>query len=103
VTRLLKRLDDGRIRGTIKLVGSTLAPAPVVRAEISLGAGLGAALAGLPAAWSALYGEVTLTSTAFVPPASMLCTPINLRLEGDGAVLRFRSAKTFGYGASPGM
>jgi hypothetical protein len=103
VTRLLKRLDDGRIRGTIKLVGSTLAPAPVVRAEISLAESWDAALAGLPPDWSDLYGEVTLTSTTFVPPASMLCTPINLRLEGDGAVLRFRSAKTFGYGASPGM
>ena len=69
----------------------------------SLAASWDAALAGLPPDWSDLYAELTLTSTAFVAPASMLCTPINLRLEGDGAVLRFRSAQTFGYGASPGM
>ena len=103
VTRLLERLDENRIRGTIKLVGSTLAAAPEVREEISLAASWDAALAGLPPDWSDLYAELSLTSTAFVAPASMLCTPINLRLEGDGAVLRFRSAQTFGYGASPGM
>jgi hypothetical protein len=103
VTRLLDRLDQGRIRGTIKLVGSKLAPTPVVREEPSLAESWDAALAGVPPDWSDLYAEVVLTSTAFIAPASMLCTPINLRLEGDGAVLRFRSAKTFGYGASPGM
>jgi hypothetical protein len=103
VTRLLERLDQSRIRGTIKLVGTILAPAPEARAAVSLAASWDAALAGLPPDWSDLYAELTLTSTAYVAPASMLCTPINLRLEGDGAVLRFRSAQTFGYGASPGM
>ena len=103
VTRLLHRLDQSRIRGTIKLVGSTLAPAPAEREEPSLAASWDAALAGLPPDWSDLYAELSLSSTAFVAPASVLCTPINLRLEGNGSVLRFRSAQTFGYGASPGM
>jgi hypothetical protein len=103
VTRLLQRLDQSRIRGTIKLVGSSLAPAPSAREQPTLAASWDAALAGLPPDWSDLQAELSLSSTAFVAPASVLCTPINLRLEGNGSVLRFRSAQTFGYGASPGM
>ncbi len=103
VARLLERLDGERIRGTIELVGrSVSAPAPDVE-RATLAAGWDAALAGLPPDWSDLYGELELTSTDFVAPASMLCVPINLRREGTSTALRFRCARTFGYGAAPGM
>ena len=104
VTRLLDRLDQSRIRGHDQAGRNDGRAGARRRARTtSLAESWDTALAGLPPDWSDLYAELTLTSTAFVAPASVLCTPINLRLEGDGSVLRFRSAQTFGYGASPGM
>jgi hypothetical protein len=103
VIRLLERLDRARIRGTIELVGSEAAvPTPPCEPDL-LTAAWDTAVSGLPPDWSDLYGELELTSTAFVDSASMHCVPLNLRREADSARLRFRCAHTFGYGASQGM
>lgn len=103
VVRLLDRLDRARIRGTIELVGSE-SSAPVVEDErVTLAEAWDQAAAGLPPDWSDVFAEVELSSTAYIDPAAVLCVPINPRREGDSARMRFRSARVFGYGASPGM
>ena len=103
VERLLSRLDDQKIRGTIELVGSQTAAPRIERHAVPLADQWAEALAGLPPDWSDIYGELEVISTDFVDPASLHCAPMNLRREGTQPVLRFRCAKTFGYGASPGM
>jgi len=103
ITRLLDRLDRARIRGTIELVGSERTTPEPERVTISLAAAWDTAVKGLPPDWSDLFGEIELISTAYIDPAAVLCVPINPRREGTSARLRFRSARVFGYGASPGM
>ena len=61
------------------------------------------AVAGLPADWSDLYVELSLTSTDFIEPASVLCIQCNPRRDGTRAALRFRCARVHGYGVSPEM
>jgi hypothetical protein len=61
------------------------------------------AVAGLPADWSDLYVELSLTSTDFIEPAAVLCIQCNPRRDGTRAALRFRSARVQGYGVSPEM
>ena len=61
------------------------------------------ALAALPPDWSDLYAEVELTSTDHLERAALLLSPINPARYGDSPALRFRVARTFGYGASPAM
>ncbi len=105
VARLLGRLDEERIGGRLELLGEE--GVPEVRATSpdagSLAAAWEAELAKLPSDWSDLYGEVELLSSDYFERASVLCTPLNPRREGTRAAFRFRSARTFGYGASPEM
>jgi hypothetical protein len=100
LTRLLRRVPSG----TLSLSGSQAAPEIASRREITpLTASWDRAIAGLPPDWSDLYAEIELTSTDFIEPASVLCVQCNPRRDGDRAALRFRAARTRGYGVSPEM
>jgi hypothetical protein len=104
VRRMLRRIDEEGIRGTLALVSSDeAAPAPVL-ARASLAADWDAAIGVLPADWSDLLCELELTSSDHVERAALLIAPVNPVQSGTGRPgFRFRSAHTFGYGASSGM
>lgn len=98
--RLLRRVPSG----TLSLSGSQAAPEPAPRREITpLTESWDRAIAGLPADWSDLYAEIHLTSSDFVERASVLCIQCNPRRDGTRAALRFRAARTRGYGVAPEM
>jgi len=100
IVRLLRRVPVG----TLSLSGSQAAPKITqTREPKSLTASWDAAVAGLPADWSDLQAELELTSSDFIEPASVLCIQCNPRRDGRRAALRFRSARTSGYGVSPEM
>jgi hypothetical protein len=104
VRRMLRRLDEEGIRGTLKLVSSDEAvPAPAL-AHASLAAEWDAAIGVLPADWSDLLCELELTSSDHVERAALLIAPVNpVHADTGRPGFRFRSAHTFGYGASSGM
>jgi hypothetical protein len=104
VRRMLRRLHEEGIRGKIQLVSSDeAAPAPT-RARASLAADWDAAVSVLPADWSDLLCELELTSSDHVERAALLIAPVNpVQTGADRPGFRFRSAHTFGYGASSGM
>ncbi len=62
-----------------------------------------AALLTLPEDWSDLYAELTLRSSDHLEHAALLTAPLNPLRVGNTLSLRFRVARRFGYGASPGM
>jgi hypothetical protein len=103
VRRMLKRIDDERIGGTLTLVSSGEAvPEPVVT-RASLAAEWDAAIAVLPSDWSDLLCELELTSSDHVERGALLLAPLN-PTQGTGRPgFRFRCAHTFGFGASSGM
>src|SRR5436305_1956142 len=73
IVRLLRRLDDARIAGTLTVAGSdkaTVRPEPAVS---SLAESWRRALAVLPADWSDLLCELELLSTDYIEPAAVLC------------------------------
>ncbi len=103
ITRLLKRLDDARIVGTLSVAASEQA---VVKPELqpeSLAESWRAAVAVLPADWSDLLGEIELLSTDYIEPAAVLCIQMNPRRDGKRSALRFRAARRAGYGVSAQM
>jgi hypothetical protein len=103
VRRMLKRIDNERIGGTLTLVSSGgAAPTPVI-ARASLAAEWDAAIAVLPSDWSDLLCELELTSSDHIERAALLTAPLN-PIQGTGRPgFRFRCAHSFGYGASSGM
>lgn len=103
VRRMLKRIDDEGIAGTLTLVSSdAAAPEPVI-SRASLAAEWDAVIAVLPADWSDLLCELELTSSDHIEKGALLLSPLN-PIQGTGRPgFRFRCAHTFGYGASPGM
>lgn len=109
VARALRRLDLERIRGTLELVGADeVAPAAHLRAappveEVPLAESWDALTASLPEDWSDLYAQLDLTSSDHLDPAALALAPINPLRYGPANGFRFRCARTFGYGASPGM
>jgi hypothetical protein len=103
VTRLLRRLDDARIDGTLTALGSERAAPRAEREVTSLVESWDAALEELPDDWSDLVAEVRLLSTDYVERAAVLCIQINPRRVGDDATFRFRSAQHAGYGVAPQM
>ena len=103
VRRLLRRLDEERIAGTLELVSVTEAmPSETVRRP-TLAEAWDTALAALPADWSDLYAELDLVSSDYVERAATLLSPVNPSRYGGRAGFRFRCARSFGYGASPEM
>jgi hypothetical protein len=104
VRRMLRRLHDEGIRGTIQLVSSDEAAPVPTPAHPSLAADWDAAIGVLPADWSDLLCELELKSSDYVERAALLVAPINPVQTGSARPgFRFRSAHTFGYGASAGM
>ena len=103
VRRLLRRIDEEGIQGTLTLVASDEAPAEPVISRASLAAEWDAALQVLPSDWSDLLCDLELTSSEHIERAALLVAPLN-PIQGTGRPgFRFRCAASFGYGASPGM
>jgi len=103
IARLLRRLDDARIGGTLSALGSERAVARPERAITSLAESWDAALAGLPADCSDLVAEARMLSSAYIDRAAVLCIQMNPRRVGDRAAFRFRAARRAGYGVAPQM
>jgi hypothetical protein len=105
VERLLARIDEGRIRGTLELVGTgeTTEPAAVEMKRPTLAATWDAELAALPPDWTDIYAEVELVSSDWLERAALLMAPVNPARYGGTPGFRFRVARRFGYGASPEM
>jgi hypothetical protein len=103
IRRLLDRLDQEGIAGTLHLASSREAPkpeeAPPHDAFASAWQGL---RDGLPDDWSDLYCEVELDSTDYLEPAALRLAPVNPARTG-GTTFSFRAARRFGYGAAPEM
>jgi hypothetical protein len=105
VRRVLRRLDEEGIRGELELVSSGQ-PEPAAAEAVERARLVDAwdeALAALPPDWSDLYAEVELTSSDHLERAALLLSPVNPARYGGKPALRFRVARTFGYGASPPM
>jgi hypothetical protein len=101
--RLLGRLDAERIRGTLALAGVGERPQAAAAPRGSLVGAWDAELAELPPDWSDLLCELELTSTDHVDRGALLLAPLNPTRAGDRAAMRFRVARSFGYGASAEM
>jgi hypothetical protein len=101
--RLLRRLDEEGIAGTVELVAADEAPPEPAISRASLAAEWDAALEVLPSDWSDVLGEIELTSSDHVERAALLLAPLN-PIQGTGRPgFHFRCASTYGYGAAPGM
>jgi hypothetical protein len=104
IRRMVRRLDAEGIAGTLTLVSAGEAPPEPVVSRPTLPAEWDAILETLPADWSDLLCELELTSSDHVDQAALLTAPLNPFQSGLGKPgFRFRVARTFGYGASPGM
>ena len=101
--RLLKRLDDLGIAGTLQLQGIQKAAPEELYRKPALRAQWELRLATVPADWSDIYAQVRLDSTDYLERAALLLAPINPGQHGGPTALRFRSAHHFGYGVSPEM
>jgi hypothetical protein len=102
--RALQRLDAERLHGRLEVISVDEEPAPAAAESAHrLPQAWDAALATLPADWSDLLGEIELDSSDYIEPAALNLAPINPRRVGRSMRLQFRSARRFGYGASPGM
>jgi len=101
--RLLRRLDQEGIRAELELLGVEEAPQEELPPVRSLRDEWERALGGLPADWSDLYAEIRLDSTDYIEPAALRLAPVNPSRFGALNILRFRCARTFGYGVSPEM
>jgi hypothetical protein len=108
VRRLLARLDEEGIRGTLELVESgehaadASSPAADEAAAESLAAAWDRLTASLPDDWTDLLGLVELRSSDDLAPAALALAPLNPSRH-DGLAFRFRVARRYGYGAAPGM
>jgi hypothetical protein len=101
--RALQRLDSERLHGRLEIIAADEGPALLEAGGSHLPESWDAAVAGLPADWSDVLGEIELDSSDYVEPAALNLAPMNPRRVGNTLSLQFRSARLFGYGASPGM
>jgi hypothetical protein len=101
--RLLGRLDEERIRGTLGLISSGEAEPSAVPERQTLAAEWDAALATLPPDWSDLYVELELDSSDYLERGALLLAPANPARYGGKPGFRFRSARRFGYGVAAEM
>ena len=103
IRRLLKRLDDEGIPGTLELRSVVKTPPEELRRKATLRAQWERRLTTVPSDWSDIYAEVRLDSTDYLERGALLLAPVNPVRFGGPAALRFRSAHHFGYGVSPEM
>jgi hypothetical protein len=107
VRRMLRRIDEEAIVGWLELVSSS--DAAPVEAEAPpfrppLAAQWAAVLEPVPADWSDLVCALELDSSADLDRTAVLAEPLNPLQEGTGRpTLRFRVARSAGYGAAPEM
>ena len=101
--RLLRRVDEARIGGTLTLAHSAQPAVRTEREVVALAESWERALAGLPPDWSDLLCELELLSTDYIERAAVLCIQMNPRRDGKRTALRFRAARQAGYGVSPEM
>jgi len=103
VRRLVHRLDEEGISGTLELLSEERATSGHATTRPALADAWDAALAPLPGDWSDLLCEVELTSSDHLERGALLLGPVNpLRVPGMLG-FRFRVAHSFGYGSAPGM
>lgn len=103
IRRILRKIDEEGIEGTLELVSVGEAePDPVIHRP-TLAAEWEAASAVLPADWSDLLCELELTSSDHVARGALLVAPLNPIQRTGRPGFRFRVARSFGYGAAPGM
>jgi hypothetical protein len=104
IKRLVTRIDGAGISGTAAVVSTAAAPAAAAKsAPRTLAQAWDAALATVPPDWSDLVGEIDLLSSDYLDLGALQLAPVNPRLVPHTLTLRFRCARRFGYGASPGM
>lgn len=101
--RLLRRLDEEGLGGTLELLASDAPAAAPAVSRPSLAGSWDELVAALPDDWSDLYCELELTSTDQLARAALLMAPINPARYGGTVGFRFRVARSQGYGASAGM
>lgn len=103
--RLLERLDSEGIGGRLELVASEVSAGVTgpAHTRTSFVVDWDALMHGLPDDWSDLHVEAELESSDHVARAALLLAPANPTRYGDTRRLRFRVARSAGYGASPGM
>jgi hypothetical protein len=101
--RALLRLDREGIDGTIELAGTTEGETPPEQVQTKLEDAWNAALLTLPEDWSDLFAELVLRSSDHLEHAALLAAPLNPTRVGSTLALRFRAARRYGYGASPGV
>jgi hypothetical protein len=102
-TKLLGKLDDDRIRGTLTLLETVEQEHAEEVPNVELATAWAKAVADLPDDWSDLYCELELDSSDYLQRAALLLAPINPARVPDRSAFRFRVAHSFGYGASPQM
>jgi hypothetical protein len=105
VGRGLARLDADGISGQLELVQARepLSAEAPASGRLHLAEAWDDAVAALPPDWSDLYAEVELASSDHLDPAAVALAPLNPARFGGVPGFRFRCARRFGYGASPGM
>jgi hypothetical protein len=105
--RLLARIDRDRIRGRLELVTYSAAVVEPTREPRASWPPLEeawlSAVAVLPEDWSDLYAEVELASSDFLDLGALRLAPLNPSRPDRGLAMRFRVARSFGYGASSEM
>ena len=107
IRRLLARLDENGIGGTLELAGEVAAVSAGSVGNAAPSRPLAAAwdelAAGLPEDWSDLLCLVELRSSDELDPAALALAPVNPSRHEGALGFRFRVARRFGYGAAPGM
>ena len=104
VRRLLERLDDERIHGSLSVIASDpVEDRAVAPPRPSLRESWLSALATLPPDWSDVLAEVELDSSDWLDRAAVNMVPMNPRRDGARLAFRFRSARSYGYGTAPEM
>jgi hypothetical protein len=103
VSRLLTRLDDEGVQGELELISVAAAPDVAEAGEEFFADAWDHLTAHLPKDWSDVYAEVDLDSSDYLEPAALALAPVNPARHDDSPSFRFRSARRFGYGASPEM
>lgn len=103
VERALSRLDDERIGGKLALLATEEKGGAPAATDPTLAVSWDDAVAALPPDWSDVYAGIELTSTDHLDRAALLLAPVNPARYDDKPGFRFRSARRFGYGASPAM
>ena len=106
VRRALAQLDDEGIGGRLLTAEATdpaVRPSEVASPASVLEDQWERLTLELPPSWSDVLLELELGSTGDIDRAALLLGPVNPLLQTGGRAFRFRTARTFGYGASMGM